>query len=318
MDPCTSSGSASRDSADACEGSPFPFLTHRQPWWMTHHPHPSRWALRSMLLSVACLFLIGANRLFGSGVAFTATSSPILVVSPTSFNGNTSCTYSGSQGWTCTATLSRGDALAKNLAWSASSTSGIVFTPASGVLPAGGKASATISVPNIVCPASLTFTFKGPANTVQVPWSCGSPTLTVTPATFTAGSNCPSGTGGWTCSAAVSETTSSQGKLAWSVHTALSGVTFSPPGGIRAPGRSTKVSIFVPSSACSNSTFTFVGLKSNTISVVWNCNPPPPPQLVVSPTSLTQSSTQCTSANGSYQCSVLLQEPSTSVGNINC
>src|SRR5437763_16033569 len=58
-----------------------------------------------------------------------------LSVNPTSFNGNTDCSYAQGNGWFCVASLanSRGE---RNLNWSASSSGlpGITFYPASGTL----------------------------------------------------------------------------------------------------------------------------------------------------------------------------------------
>src|SRR5579864_1914773 len=79
------------------------------------HRSTGQWSARLWLV-MTCLLLLGTNLLFGSGIVLaqaTNTTSPTLVVSPTSFNGNTDCSYSQGQGWTCSATLSRGDSLSK-------------------------------------------------------------------------------------------------------------------------------------------------------------------------------------------------------------
>ncbi len=122
--------------------------------------------------------------------------SPIVVVSPTSFDANTNCTSTSDEGWTCIATLAnqsghcpasfsfKGPAntvtvpwncTAANLNWSADSElSEVTFTPSSGTLAPGHSVQVTISVPDVTCPATTTFSFAGPGNTVNVPWSCGS------------------------------------------------------------------------------------------------------------------------------------------------
>ena len=121
---------------------------------------------------------------------------PMVVVSPTSFAANTSCTSASDEDWTCIATLAnqsghcpasfsfRGPAntvtvpwncTATNLSWSADSDlSDVTFTPPSGTLAPGQSVRVTISVPDVTCPATTTFSFEGPGNTVNVPWSCGS------------------------------------------------------------------------------------------------------------------------------------------------
>jgi hypothetical protein len=285
------------------------------------HPLTSQ-SSRRLLMSLACLITLGVSLFLASGIASASTTAkPVLVVSPTIFNGNTDCTYSSGPGWSCTATLSRGDMLTKNLNWSASAAgiTGIVFSPASGVLAPGATASVSIAVPDSVCPGRATFSFKGPGNTVKVPWSCGGPAMTLDQSNFTAGGNCPVASGGWTCTATVGETASSQGKLNWFASSGLAGVTFSPSSGTLSPGGSTAVSIFVPTSACKNGGFTFTSPNNHTIRALWSCKAttPPPATLVVSPTSLDPSNAACALSGSIIQCTVTLSETTNSTVNAN-
>lgn len=141
---------------------------------------PAHLTMRSVQLSLLCLFVLTISLFLSGGTAFAAPalSSPVLVVKPSRFTTSTfttpGCTYASNSGWTCTATLKRGDTLNTNMNWSATSRgiSGITFNPSSGTLPAGGSTTVQISVPTTACPASATFSFKGSANTVNVPWKC--------------------------------------------------------------------------------------------------------------------------------------------------
>ena len=90
-------------------------------------------------------------------------------------------------------------------------------------------------------------------------------TLTATPTSLTGGTSCPNVSGGWTCTVTLGETSSSQGNLNWTAKTSLTGVTFTPASGTLSPGGSASVVIAVPTSACIDGTFSFVGAKSNTV-----------------------------------------------------
>lgn len=277
-------------------------------------------SLRRLLMSLTCLVTLGASLFLASSVANASTSSPILVVGPASFNGNIDCTYGAGQGWNCTATLSRGDTLQKNLTWSAYSSgiTGITFNPASGVLGSGATTSVSIAVPDNVCPHKAAFTFKGPGNTVRVPWTCGSPTMTLDQPTLKAGQNCPAVSGGWTCTANVGETAGSQGNLNWFTSSSLAGVTFSPASGTLSPGSSTAVGLFIPTTACKNGAFTFTSPKNQTIHVPWSCKSPAPgPVLTINPSTFNQGSSNCSFDENTYQCTVTLGETTSSTENIN-
>src|SRR5947209_8490555 len=172
-----------------------------------------------------------------------------LVVSSTHFNMNKDCDGSQVQVWICTAVLSSDPTNQSNLDWSAStsSSSGIYFTPQSGILTPGQSLQVTISVPNAACinASNGSFTFTGPENAVNVPWICTiPPTLTIDSDSFTAGANCPAAAGGWTCTTTLAPASGSQSDLNWSASSGLSGVTFTPSSGTLSPGQSVQVSVF--------------------------------------------------------------------------
>jgi hypothetical protein len=172
---------------------------------------------RRLLMSLVCLITLGASLFLASGVANASTSPPILAVSPTIFNGNTDCAYSAGQGWNCTAMLSRGDTLQKNLTWSAHSSgiTGITFNPASGVLAPGATASVSISVPDTVCPTRATFNQSS--------------------------ANCPFDGNTYRCTVTLGETASSTGTVNWVATSTYSDSAIVPTSGTLSPGGSTMV-----------------------------------------------------------------------------
>ncbi len=273
MQQCKSCGLESCNYACSCERGLSSFVHHLL-FERMQHADTYRWLPR-WFPGLACFFLLGASLLLGNWTAFALTS-PVLKVSPTSFNANTACSSNTSAGWTCTATLSRGDTLKKNLSWSASSSgiAGITFSPATGILPAGGTAAVSISVPNIACPASATLVFKGPGNTVDVPWSCAAPSppkLTVSPTSLAPTSaQCTSKATTYQCVVSLGETASSQGTVRWNASSDLSGVIFSPTKGQLSPGQPALVTIAaIP---CQGGTFTFSGAEGETpVKVSWSC-----------------------------------------------
>lgn|SRR5579883_54109 len=276
---------------------------------------------RLLLLSALCMALIVLAQLPGTAYA---SSGLVLVVSPTSINGNADCSYSVAAGWNCQVTLSRGDTEQKNLVWSAytdSNLTGVTFSPASGVLTQGETGLVSVSIPTMICPHTGTLIFKGPANSVHVPWSCNAPTLAVNGSTSSLDmaawdSNCPATQGGWNCTAHLAESgTNPQGNLSWSTRSSLSGVTFTPASGSLSPNTSTPVSIFVPNTACTTGKFSFIAHKSNTVDVHWSCSSPP--VLTVNPNTLVPSSSNCTATGSTYQCAFSLGETSTSHGKVN-
>jgi hypothetical protein len=187
MRHCKSCGLELCNQACSCEHSSLLFVPHLLLSERMHSSHLSCW-LPKWLLGLACLILLGTSLFLGNGNAFASTS-PLLVVSQTSYNGNTDCSYRRSANWSCQVTLSRIDGLHKNLRWSAwgSGIPGITFHPARGLLPPGSSVLVNITIPNTVCPASANFIFKGLHNTISIPWSCqpsqsmAPPKSTVTP-----------------------------------------------------------------------------------------------------------------------------------------
>lgn len=273
MQQCKSCGLESYNCGCSCERGPSSFVDHLL-FERMQHAEICRWLPR-WLIGLACFILLGASLLLGNWTAYALTS-PILKVSPTSFNANTDCSSSTSAGWTCTATLSRGDTLKKKLSWSASSSgiAGITFSPATGILPPGGTVAISIAVPNSTCPASATLVFKGPDNTVDVPWSCAapsSPKLTVSQTSLApTNAQCTSKAATYQCVVSLGETASSQGALNWNASSDLSGVTFSPARGQLSPGQS--VSTTIAAIPCQGGTFTFSGAEGETpVKVSWSC-----------------------------------------------
>ncbi len=106
---------------------------------------------------------------------------PTLSVQPSSINANNDCRTSttfSAGGWVCHVTVTNTGNVQGNLNWSASSSgvAGITFTPASGTLAAGAPVQVTVNVPFNRCQTPTTLTFTGPANTVNIPWSCSNST----------------------------------------------------------------------------------------------------------------------------------------------
>src|SRR5258706_6192147 len=110
----------------------------------------------------------------------------ILAVNPADFSDASHCSGNQYQGWQCDTTLTN-ESSKRSLNWSTSSSriNGITFDPPSGTLPPNqngkGMQVVHVHVPPTKCPASATFFFIGPANTVSAPWSCLPPSPTPTP-----------------------------------------------------------------------------------------------------------------------------------------
>lgn len=206
-------------------------------------------------------------------------SPPTLKVSPTSFNTpDSNCSYTTGSGWTCTDTLSLANQGDPNLDWSTPGSVGgssAQYSPSSGTLSAGQPAQVTITIPDMVCPNSITLSFLvSGGNSIDVPWNCAAPTLTVT-----AGGNCPpDSNGNGICTDTVALASGSQGMLNWSASSDLAGVTFSPPNGTLSPGQSVQVTVTVPASDCSSGSghFYYAGNGGNTVTVTWTCTSPTP------------------------------------------
>lgn len=109
-------------------------------------------------------------------VTLTVASQPILTVNPSSVDTtNSTVCQIGNGVFICTVTLTSNRGTT-NLDWTASSSNkNVTFSPGSGSIAPGKSATVTITIPMSDCdlasPPSLSFT--GPANTVDVPVTCG-------------------------------------------------------------------------------------------------------------------------------------------------
>lgn len=199
-----------------------------------------------------------------------------LLVSPTSFNARTNCSYNKSSGWICVALLSSDQSAQSSLNWHASGgITGTTFNPPNGTLEPGRNTQVSIFIPNTICPASITFSFAGPANTFPVSWSCAAPNLRASPSSLSGSDGCSSYNRyrGWTCYVMLSSPQDVQGGLRWYASGGLNGTTFDPPNGTLYPGQEVVVTISIPvtGSTCPVTTdFIFSG--SNTSTVSWSCS----------------------------------------------
>jgi hypothetical protein len=236
-----------------------------------------------------------------------------LTTSKTNLNGNTDCTFSN--GWTCNVTLSTSANAQGQLSWSTSSSgvNGISFNPPNGILTAGQSIPVTITVPSTACPASanLTFSVQGGVP-VTVSWSCGTPTIKVSPASFTIPtSNCSYiASQGWSCKATVSMGSPGDPSVSWSVSGGLTGTTFSPSNGLVSAGSPVSIRITVPDAVCpTQANITFSGQGANTVTVPWSCAPP----------TLTAAATPSNcppDSNGNYICTDTVSESASSQGSL--
>ncbi len=155
------------------------------PQLQSQHRRPSR----GWMKGVGCLGIIAIIAIIVISIfpyIPVGAHSPQLTVSPGSLN-TSSCAHSNSGTWTCIVTVGESSSSQGNLTWSASSYVGASFNPTSGTLQPGQTAMVSISVPDTTCLASATFAFRGPANTVNVPWSCtplAPPKLTESPSSL--------------------------------------------------------------------------------------------------------------------------------------
>lgn len=194
------------------------------------------------------------------------TTPPTLAVNPANFSNGSGCSYGANNGWTCVAVLTNVSSNNGSLNWSVSSnnTPTVSFSASSGTLnPSASTRVVAFVSAKTVCPASATFTFVGPANTVQVPWSCAAPTLSASP-TSVGPANCPSTQGVWQCTITLTDTV---GGASWTASSDL-GATFSPTSGTVYPGGPSTVTVTI--SGCASGTFSFAG-PANTVKVNWTC-----------------------------------------------
>jgi hypothetical protein len=188
---------------------------------------------------------------------------PILAVNPTSFANGNNCSYSANHGWMCFATLTNTSQQSR-LPWSTNSNnpSSVSFSPANGVLAPGAQTQVMVLVgATTVCPASAMLVFSGPANTASVPWSCGTPTLSVSPTTLDL-STCTSTPNGEQCSITVSDDV---GGANWTAN-GNSNVGFSPTSGTVYPSGPATVTVNIV--GCASEIFSMSG-PGNTVSVTW-------------------------------------------------
>src|SRR5258706_7751925 len=122
---------------------------------------------------------------------------PILSVNPSNFTDANHCRGNQNQGWQCDTLLTNGSSK-RDLNWSTfgNGINGITFNPPSGNLPPNGIRLVVVTVLPTTCPASATFNFIGPANTISAPWSCQplSPSPTPSPTSLPTPSPTPSPT----------------------------------------------------------------------------------------------------------------------------
>ena len=197
---------------------------------------------------------------------------PGLQITPTTINANTDCSYSN--GWTCTTILSNPSSNQATANWTiGSSLSSMTLTPSSGTLSPGNSVTITIFVPgtSVTCPALIPIDVTGSDAPLGNNWTCGAPNLIASPSTLASGSPCTfdSATSSYTCVETVQEDPNSQGNLAWSVNSTMSGVSYSQSGGTLSPGQSTQITITGISCVISGS-FTFSG-GASPVNVPWLC-----------------------------------------------
>lgn len=244
-------------------------------------------------------------------------SSPTLTFSANPLDS--SCIYSSLEhNWSCWGAVGRSDDLQGDLPWMATSTPGIIISPASGVLPSGGSALVTVYIPEAVCPTSFSLSFVGPSNTVTVPWKCKAPAFALNKTDLTASSDCSAAEGGWNCAVDISELAGERGDLSW-IATAsqnLAGIKFTPASGVLKPGDKTAVGIFIPQASCQEGHFHFIASGGKTLRTLWHCQPtrPAPPTLTVTPNRL--SLNDCVNKGfGQLECGVTLSETADSKGS---
>ncbi len=245
---------------------------------------------------------------------------PILKVYPARFNANTDCSYTHGQGWICPAILSSTRNAQRNLDWSAASSglSGISFFPSHLTLAPGDSVEVNVILPDTKCRAAATFTFRGPANTVQVPWSCQPwPTrLIVIPMTFDAYTDCSSDNNNhrdWHCSATLISDPGNQADLSWSASGSGDGrPTFSPSGGTLSPGQQKDVTITLDTTCEASANFTFTGGTSQT-TASWYCGAPG--KLIIVPDHF--SDQNCSQTDDGWICTVMLRSDNNARGDLD-
>ncbi len=208
----------------------------------------------------------------------TATPTPPkLYVSSGHLQAYSDCSYAQGQSWMCVETLSSHADAHSKLAWSATSNlPGILFYPSGGTLSPGQSAQVNVVIGDTTCPANATLTFAGPANSVDVPWSCPPPhpILNVSPLSFNGNTDCNSDFNNlrdWHCTVTL-HNEGAHGTLDWSASGSQeAGISFNPPSGTLSPGQSMQVGITLDTPCPASATFSFTG-PENSILVPWSCS----------------------------------------------
>ena len=181
-----------------------------------------------------------------------------LTVSPSNLFDNLSSCQSdshGAEGYlaSCSFVLSNSTQTKKTLSWSASAnTSTVSFDHSSGTIAPGQSTTVEMYATGQNCPFSITLSFQGTDNTVQVPLGCTQVQVTLGTNTLNS-SNCTQN-GNWTCVVPLAAVSENQTTSSWSTRIgSLTGVTFSQAQGTLAPGASTQVTITIASKSCPES-----------------------------------------------------------------
>ena len=245
---------------------------------------------------------------------------PRLKVDPVRFNANTDCSYTHGQGWICLAILSNARNAQRNLNWSASSSglSGITFFPSHLTLAPGDAVEVNVIIPDTKCRATAALAFKGPANTVKVPWSCEPwpTTLIVIPMTFDAYTDCSSDNNNhrdWHCPATLISDPGNQPDLKWTASGSGDGrPTFSPAGGTLSPGQQMDVMITLDTTCEARAQFTFTGAASPT-TASWYCGWPG--KLIIDPDHFSNQS--CSQSDDGWTCTAMLRSDNNARGDLD-
>jgi len=138
-----------------------------------------------------------------------------------------------------------------NVVWSVSSSglNGITMTPTSGSLAPGQRQQVTMAIPNTVCPASATFTFKGGEDPVNVRWSCAVPKI------YWDAVSCPQSNGYDVCPVVLQVVSGSEGLVHWTASGNSPGILINPQSGTLAPGQSQPVSVAFPANPCTDTSW---------------------------------------------------------------
>src|SRR6266567_1827500 len=245
---------------------------------------------------------------------------PRLKVDPVRFNANTDCSYTHGQGWICLAILSNARNAQRNLNWSASSSglSGITFFPSHLTLAPGDAVGVDVIIPDTKCRATAALAFRGPANTVKVPWSCEPwpTTLIVIPMTFDAYTDCSSDNNNhrdWHCPATLISDPGNQPDLKWTASGSGDGrPTFSPAGGTLSPGQQMDVMITLDTTCEARAQFTFTGAASPT-TASWYCGWPG--KLIIDPDHFSNQS--CSQSDDGWNCTAMLRSDNNARGDLD-